>query len=250
MQWGNFSLIHFITLFLGVALNVGLYFIVKKMSPKAQKIIFFCISLLGIGAILFNLLSWESPIEYLPLHLCSLNALVLPIVAITKNKELGNLLLLWALGALFALIVNNSAAEFEIFSWTFFFYYFPHVFECGLPIVMIAINYFKKDSRCISSTLIITFVVYTIIHFINIGLNNYVIENNILDNYGNYIKLNYMFSITPENPLLALLYSIVPYSYWYMLLVIPIIAIYLLVIYLPELKIEIKNKRLLKTKDK
>lgn len=52
---------------------------------------------------------WGSPYEYLPLHLCSLTALVLPVAVFTT---LGNLLLLWLLGAVMALVVNTAQANF------------------------------------------------------------------------------------------------------------------------------------------
>ena len=42
-----------------------------------------------------------------------------------------------------------------------------------------------------------------------------------------------MFSISPDNPVLQLLYNIIPYKYFYMLLAFPIIVIYEILIYLP-----------------
>jgi hypothetical protein len=78
---------------------------------------------------------------------------------------------------------------------------------------------------------LITFTAFTVIHFINLGLNDYCMNNEILDYAGNIIQVNYMYSIVPENPLLALFYSIVPHPYWYMLLCLPVAAVYLGAIY-------------------
>ena len=121
MLWGSFGIVHICSLLLSAGIIVGLYFALRKASDKAQTITLGILSFSGISAVIYNLIRWGSPLEYLPFHLCSLNALVLPFAVFTKNKVLNNLLLLWALGAVFALVVNMAQAEYEVFSWTFFF---------------------------------------------------------------------------------------------------------------------------------
>ena len=235
MVWQTFSLIHIITLIASILLIVGLYFILINKSEKVKIITLFILSLSGLCAIIYNLIVWDSPLEYLPLHMCSINAIILPIAIITRNKTIGNLLILWSLGALVALILNYPAAEYEIFSWTFAIYYFPHTLEFGIPILLFIFGIIKLDYRNIKSTLLITFIIYTVIHFINIALNNYFINNNILDWAGNVIQVNYMFSFSPDNPALQLFYSIIPHKYFYMLAVFPVILIYEVLIYLPNI---------------
>lgn len=161
MTWGNFGAVHIVTLLLAAAMNVGLYFLLRNKSDKAKVSVLFILSLSGICAIIFNLVRWGSPLEYLPFHLCSLTAIVLPIAVLTKSRVLNNLLLLWSLGALAALVMNNAQANYEIFSDTFFFYYFPHTFEFGIPILMLTLNLTEKDHKCILSTLSITLAAYT-----------------------------------------------------------------------------------------
>ena len=243
MTWGFFSLAHIISLILAVGIIVGLFFALRKASMRTKTIVLFILSLAGISAIIYNLVVWNSPLEYLPLHLCSLNALILPVAVLTRNKVLNNLLLLWSIGALFALIINVSVAEAEIFSWAFAFYYFPHVLELGIPILIFLLKMAKKDLKCVISTLIITFASYTFIHFINLYINSYAIKHNILDWAGNVIKVNYMYSIYPDNPLLNLFYSIIPYQYWYMYLAIAVIIIYFALVYLKDIIKLIKEKK-------
>ena len=243
MVWGNFGACHIISLLIGAGIIVGLYFLLKNKTEKAQKLVLFVLSFAGIGAIIFNLVTWGSPLEYLPLHLCSLNALVLPIAVYTKNKVLNNLLLLWSIGALFALVVNNAQADFEILSWAFVFYYFPHVLELGIPILMFLLKLVKKELKYVITTLAITIVSYTIIHFINVVINNYTINHNIVDYAGEVIKVNYMYSVYPENPLLDLFYKIIPHSYWYMYLCFVVIAVYLGLVYLNDIIKLVKSKR-------
>ena len=92
MKWGFFTPQHILTLILAAAMITGLYYILKNKSHKIQTAVLFLLSLSGIAAIIYNLVTWGSPLEYLPLHLCSINALILPVAVLTRNKTLGNLL--------------------------------------------------------------------------------------------------------------------------------------------------------------
>ncbi len=236
MKWGSFGPVHLLSLAFAAAALVGLYFALKPASRKVQTLVLGILSFSGIAAIIFNLVTWDSPLEYLPLHLCSLNAMVLPVAVLTRNKTLNNLLLLWSLGAVAALVVNSAQAEYELFSDVFCFYYFPHVLEFGIPVLMFKLGLVKKDVKCIGSTLGITLVSYTAIHFVNLAINSYCADNNILDWAGNVIQVNYMYSLVPENPLLQLFHNWIPYEFFYMFLVLPIVTVYLLAVYAPQLR--------------
>ncbi len=246
MIWGNFGVAHIISLITAALIIFCLYLILMKLTQKAQIIILGILSFAGIAAIIYNLVAWDSPFEYLPFHLCSINAILLPVTVFTRNKTLGNLLLFWSLGAFLALVINNAMAEAQILSLPFAFYYFPHVLEFGIPILLFRLKLVEKDFKCLTSTLSITLGIFTLVHFINLGLNSYLYENNITNPAGNLIQVNYMYTIIPENPLLALFYSIIPYPYLYLLLALPIIAIYLLVIYLPQI---IKQRKYRKSEE-
>lgn len=231
MIWGTFTPAHLISLLLVAVMGVGLYYLLKGKTQRLQTITLGILSFSGIAAILYNLLMWGSPLEYLPLHLCSLNALVLPFAVFSKNKTLGNLLLLWALGAFIALVLNYSVASTTILSGVFLFYYLPHALEFIIPILLFALGHIKLDRRCILSTLGITFAVFTVIHPINLFINYYCAANNVLNPAGQLIQVNYMFTVTPDNPLLSLFYSVIPAEYWYLYLCIPVILLYLGLIY-------------------
>jgi uncharacterized membrane protein YwaF len=235
MLWGSFGIVHILSLILGGGIIVGLHFLLRRFSERARVITLGLLSLSGIAAIIFNLVTWGSPIEYLPLHLCSLTAMVLPFAVFTRSRVLCNLLLLWSLGAVMALVVNTAQADFEILSPTFFFYFFPHLFEFGIPILMFKLNLVEKDYSCIKTTLVTTLIAYTAVHLINVALNKYFITYNVLNKWGSLIQVNYMFSIEPNNPLLEVFRNIIPYDYWYMFLALPIAFIYLLVVYSKEI---------------
>ena len=78
-------------------------------------------------------------------------------------------------------------------------------------------------------------VIYTGVHLCNVGLNAWLEANNVLDYAGNLIQVNYMYSIVPENPLLALFKQVIPYDYWYMYMIVPILVVYLSIVYLPRI---------------
>jgi uncharacterized membrane protein YwaF len=181
LPWGFMSAAHIISLVLAAVMIVAAHFILRRFSKKVQTIVLGILSFAGIFSIIFNLVAWNSPLEHLPLHLCAFNSIVLPITVFTKNKITGNLLLVWCLGALFALILNNEVAHYEIFSWRVYVYYFPHVIELGVPLLLFTLGHIKKDPKCILSTVVITMTIYTLVHFANRRLNRYAEENQILD---------------------------------------------------------------------
>lgn len=236
MTWGNFTLTHILSLAAAAVIVAGLYFILKHLSQKTQVAVLGVLSFSGIAAIIYNLVTWGAPLEYLPLHLCSLNALLLPVAVFTRNKTTSNLLLLWSLGALVALILNYDMAAAKLFDLPFCFYYFPHVLEFGIPILLFKLGLVKKDPCCIGSTIVITMVSYTLIHFVNVALNSHYAA------IGSDTVANYMFSILPSNPLLALFYTVIPCEYWYMYMVIPVVAVYLLGVYAPQILAKLRKK--------
>ncbi len=224
MTWGTFSPVHIVSLLVAALLLWGLYALLRGKSQKCQSVVLGILSFWGIGAIAFNLLAWDTPMEYLPLHLCSVNAVLLPFAVFTRNKTVNNLLLAWSLGAVAALTMNWSVADAEIFSWTFFFYYFPHTVEFGIPVLMFKLGLAKKDPRCIGSTLGISMGIYTAVHLANLAIIRCTDH-----------EANYMYSVRPENAVLEFFYRAIPYPYWYMYMIVPILALYLLLVYLPQL---------------
>lgn len=225
LKWGTFGAFHIITILLSIATPFILYFALKNKSVKTQKICLFILSLTGISAICYNLLMWGSPLEYLPLHLCSINALILPFAILTSNKLLANLLPLFSIGALAAIILNTGQTDYTVFSWVFAFYYIPHTFEFAIPFVLLKLGVFKNDTRYILPSVGLTFSIYTVAHVVNTLINN----ANIPDGSGSTITVNYMYSISPQGiPLISHFWTVCPHEYFYMLFLIPIVALFYL----------------------
>lgn len=243
MLWGSYGLVHIITLIISACMILGIYFILRNRSEKTKIIVLFILSLSGLAAIIFNLVTWGTPLEYLPFHMCSITALILPIAILTRSKIFSNLLLFWCLGAAMAIICNQGQANYVIPSATFFFYYIPHTLEFGIPILMFALKIVKKDVRCIASTVVLTMAIYTVVHFINLALNSYCVANAVTNPSGEIVQVNYMYSLFAPVPLMQAMYNLIPHSYWYMYVVVPFVVIYLGIVYLPEIIALIKSRK-------
>ena len=66
-------------------------------------------------------------------------------------------------------------------------------------------------------------------------INDYTAKNSIINSSGEIVKVNYMFSITPDNPVLELFYGIIPHQYWYMYLSFAVISLYLVAVYFKDI---------------
>ncbi len=229
IKWGSFTPIHFLTIILSVVMIVGIYFLLRRRQEKTQRIVLFILALTGPAAVIYNILVWglqSTVLEYLPLHLCSVNALLLPVLVAKKSNFLGNLLPVYSVGAVAALLFNTFQADYSIFSFVFAMFYFPHTFEVAVPILMIALGLVKIRPKYIAPCLGFTFILYTAIHFCNLWINDYLAAKEIVDSAGNIITVNYMYSLGPMgNPALEFFRSLIPYDYFYMLAVIPVIAL-------------------------
>ncbi len=239
--WGAmFGPVHIASLLAAAAMIIGLYYVLKKAGTGIQIAVLGILSFSGLAAVVFNLVAcsrWgQSPWEYLPLHLCSINAILLPFAVFSRSKTVSNMLLLWSLGALCALIVNRP--DYDLTSDVFFFYYFPHVLEFGIPILLFKLELVEKDVKCIFSTLALTFAIYAFVHLCNLTINSLGLVNPA----GEKILVNYMYSLVPEFDLLGIFWKILPEQFWYMLVIFPIVAVYLLAVYAPQIVANIRKK--------
>lgn len=230
LKWGTFTPVHLISLVCSVLIGVGLHFLLRKREERIQRAVLFALSLYGIFALGYEIIVWgipSTPLQYLPLHMCAYNSVLTPVLLLTKNKTLGNLLPLFATGAAIALVFNSIQAEYTVLSFTFFSYYATHTLGVAIPFLVLSLGIVKPHPRYILPSLGVTLGIYTVSHFANLIINNYLEQANVLDWQGLLIQVNYMFSIHPQgNPLLLLFWSIIPYSYFYMLCALPIIIIY------------------------
>lgn len=159
-------------------------------------------------------LVWE-----LPFHLCSYTAMLLPFAVAFKSKKLCATLSLWSIGALVAIVLNDEAVGYKINSIDFAIYYFPHLIEFTVPLLMLFLGKFKIKFKDIYWILGLTFGVYTLSFIVNLILTKTIAPTN------------YLFSMGPTNPVTQALYNILPCKYFYMYLTLPAIVALSLGIY-------------------
>lgn len=215
--WGEpLSINYIISMVFVFAVLIFFIFFLKNKSEKFIKIFLFPFSLLGIGAIIWNLTTCVNVYKNLPLNFCSYTAILCPIlVLMNKRNILGNYLLSGSIGALVALVLRESDCyEMSIFDGDFIFYYFPHMFEFIIPQVFIITKKVEIKPFYIPFALVITIILYTISY--NIG--HYV--NQKYD-----LNTNYFFGEGPNNPVLQVCWNILPVKYWYMFLCFPLFLI-------------------------
>lgn len=231
MTWGFFSVLHILTILLAAGIIITLYFILKNKSTKTKIITLLLCTTVCLWNVFVDFTDTDSIWKSMPFHLCGLNAMILPFAITTRSKVLNNLLLLWSLGALAAIVVNTAQADYIVPSVTWVRYYFSHVFEFGIPILMFGLGLVKKDYKCIPSTLAITMSTYTLVHMYNFCIAKYT-----------DVTTNYMYSMKPENPIFDLFYKVIPKPYWYLYLAIPIALLYLFAVYHKQIAEAAKTK--------
>lgn len=247
LKWGSFTPTHVISLVIAVLIPVGIHYALRKRKEKTQRTVLFILSMIGPVALAYDIIVWgipTTPLQYLPLHICSYNALLTPILVATKNKLLGNLLPLFSVGAAIALLVNSIQAEYSIFSFVFLLYYLSHTFGACIPFLMFSLGHIKPETKYILPCVGATLGIYTVSHFANLAINKYLLEANVLDSLGEVIQVNYMFSVHPQgNPLLLLFWEIIPHSYFYMFMVLPIAAAYFTLMNIGNITRYVKSRR-------
>jgi len=228
MQWGSFTPQHIISLIVSVGLAVSLHFILRKRSERTKVLVLFVLSLIGPLALLHDLY-WglqTSVLLYLPLHMCSFNAILTPILVWTRNRFLGNLIPLFSVGAVLSLIFNSIQAHYTVFSFVFLFHFLSHTLGYCIPFLMFSLGLVKAHPRYILPCVGTTFGLYTLAHFANLIVNQILIAGNVTDSAGVLYQVNYMFSLSHGgNPALAFFWSLIPYEYFYMFATLPIIAL-------------------------
>ncbi len=233
-KWGFFSPTHIATIIIAILFPIALYFLIRNKSERTQRIVLFAFSMLGPITMLNEIIVYApmaSILVYLPIHLCSINAILTPILICTKNEFIGNITPLFSVGSGLAVIFNTIQADYSIFSVVFILYYSSHAMGCAIPFLMAKLGLVKIRPKYILPSVGIIFLLYTVVHLINVWINTACAAGNIVDGFGDLIQVNYMFSLHhEENPALKFFWSIIPYEYFYMLAVFPIIVVYYLLL--------------------
>ena len=216
MKWGFFTPTHILTLVLAAVTLTALYYGLRNRSAKIQTAVLFVLSLSGIAAIVFNLLRWGSPLEYLPLHLCSVNLFLIAWHAFRPTKTLDNFLYVACIpGALAALLFPSwtklpPTALMHIHSFTF------HILLVCYPAMLLAGRDLHPDVKVMPKVLLLLACLAGVA----------AITNAILDT-------NYMYLAEAEtgNPLYWFEKNMGSH-YWGFAVILPLLV---LIMYAPQL---------------
>lgn len=164
--------------------------------------------------------SWWSE---LPLQLCNINTILIPIACFTKKRPLESFCFFAApLGAAMALMMPCAGFDhYSILLPRMIGYYFTHFMVFFGGIAMWSFGIYKPKYKdmlgCVILALCLTFVIFCI--------------NMLMRKTGLNPHANYFYCVeTDGNPVLDLFYSWIPYPFLYMLPAVFIFVPYMLVI--------------------
>lgn len=162
----------------------------------------------------------------LPLQLCNINMLMIPIAVWKKSRPLACFsFFLGPLGALMALIMpGNGFDGYSIFLPRMLGYYGTHFMIVIEGLALVTFGMFRPKlrdlPRAVLATLLIAFAVFCF--------------NLLLRWTGLHPKANYFFSVETEgNPLLELFYGLIPVPFLYLMPGSIILVVYMLAVTIP-----------------
>lgn len=164
----------------------------------------------------------------LPLQLCNIGVFLIPIAVITRKPLLQDFVFYLSVpGALAALLTPNADYSDIPYSMMTFSFYLSHYVIAVVPLLLAGWGIYKPTPsvRKALRLSVTVFVLAGCLHLFNLFLNN------TLD-----IGANYFFTVieysAPINPLFALFATLIPYDFFYLLPALPVLLIYIVVVYL------------------
>ena len=146
----------------------------------------------------------------LPLQLCNINMILVPIAVATRNRGLMSFcFFVGPLGALLALVMpGNGFDGYSILLPRMLGYYGTHfmvVIEC---LAVVTFGFYRPQFSDLPKTIVAIFLITLAVFGFSM----------LLRTTGLHPKANYFFSVETEgNPLLELLYGLIPYPFLYLL---------------------------------
>ena len=236
-----FNALFFATFAAFILVLVVASLIMRKRSDRAKRIVIAVTALIGlVGFFLYKyFLSIDKEYDAvtqnmggfnwwgeLPLHLCNINLILIPIAVLSKKKPLMSFCFFVApLGALMALMMPaNGFSGYSLLLPRMIGFYGIHFLIIIAALAIVTFGLYRPRFRDIPLTLL-TIVIIALIVF---GIN-------MLFRYtGLHPKANYFYSVETEgNFLLEIFHKWIPVPFLYLLPAIVILAAYMLIITLP-----------------
>ena len=218
------STTHIIYLVVTLAFFVLSAWAVSKMNEKWQNVCFIFGTLICSGGIFFRYgmgLTWEGGITLKTLarellQVCSFNFVLLPLMLIKKCEIARQYAFFFSMFAACTTLfsVSRSFANVEWYSTTLLNSWLNHVFAIAVPIWMIASRRFKPQKKYVLPVTACVFVYFTV---------SYVIQERLILNGVMTVENSLSFIYrTMGVPVLDWFMELIPYPYWYLYPLLPL----------------------------
>ena len=215
---------------IGIGVMIMIYISFEHRSQQRRRVFLIIFSSIGV---LFYLFYWATAILsledfwiLLPLQLCDMAVFLMPIGLITQKEDLMDFLFYpCGLGALSA-IVLMALMSTEAFYAVNINFFFSHFLILGIPILSILWGLYDPKPS-LKKALRLTLVL--------LGLTALMHGLNLFLNATFRVEAFYFFTIRESgilvSPLLGFFAKVIPYDYFYMILVLPILYLYMIFVY-------------------
>ena len=242
-----FNLTHVLTItILPVVLFLAVNLILKKKSESAKRNILLLICLLNIILyIIYKIVYALNPdnefdiLLNLPLHVCNINLILLPLAVLLKNKALMAYQLYFGtvLAALALLTIDADFMSKPLFEFTCFIYFYYHSMLVILPFMLVKHKFFRPSFKNVWQPTVILIALTIMAHIINV----------IFRATGIAPEANYFFTYGLRGSFFTELYwKIIPYNFFYLLPSLLSFAPYIILITLPFYLSDRKQRKLQK----
>lgn len=214
-----------------LVLIFGLVAFFKNQSQDHRFKFLLLLSLINAVAYVINwwyfYLRSDHILTLLPLQLCNLAVFLIPAALLTKKAVLMDFVFyICGLGALVAILIPGSdySETYSMMTISFYVFHFS-IFLIPLLNSMWGFHSLKPSRKSALNLTGLVLVISGALHLLNLFLNNVM-----------HVPANYFFTMkdlaAPINPAFALFASWIPFDYFYLIVALPILYLYMGVIYL------------------
>ena len=212
----------------GIGIFIGVHYLFRFRSLHTKAVFMYLMCALSIVTFIINkavhfFVYNRHFLNLLPLHLCYISVFLMPMALKFKQKAFFDFLFfISSTGALFAIIFPYQPYVDGVFSAKTFTYFSYHFFVAVIPLWMFSFGMYspKISFKNASRLLGILFLMGLTMHGLNVLLINNGIEN------ANYF-MTIMETGSQNNILLALFAALIPFDFFYLFFVFPILYVYM-----------------------
>lgn len=210
----------------------GFYFIFRHRSERTKTIAL--LTLAGVNIIIFTIYKIVmfqkfddlEILNELPLQLCNLNLILIPLALITKSKILMSYLYyVGTIAAMAAILFFDSRFEgYNMVSYIMLVYFFYHAVLVATPILLVVFGLYTPEKTYILKAIALLLTMATVMH----GFNSLLRVTKWCT------KANYFYTMgMPGNPILDLLMKLIPIPLVYYFPMAPVLYGYDYLIVMP-----------------